>query len=501
MSDAASATDLPTTGTGGDSLTQDLNVRFDYGSMAWIFTSSALVWIMIPGIGLLYSGLSRKKNAISLLWQCIMAASLIAFQWFFWGYSLTFSHKGGAFLGKLDNFCLMKVLGAPSVVPYVPDVVFCFYQGMFACVTGIIMLGGANERAKLGPMMLYLFIWMTVVYAPIACWTWGPKGWLVVLGSLDYAGGGPVHMSSGAGALAYAFVCGRRYDPEATKSSLPMFKPNSVTSAVFGTIFLWFGWFGFNGGSTGNASIRSGYALLNTNLAAGCGALTWLFVDYFRFERKWTTIGMCSGAVAGLVGITPGAGYVPIYFSVPIGMVAAIGCNYATTLKYFFRIDDGLDVFALHGVGGFLGSFMTGLFAADYVAALDGTSIKGGWINHHWKQVGYQMSGAVSILAWSFGVSTFILTIMKYIPFMSLRLTQEQEVLGTDLAEIGEQDDWLPENVILPPGFKTFQPVDAATSSPVMGVEVDENGITPLPYSTTPPMTTMAPDKEKTHTD
>ncbi|VVT46855.1 uncharacterized protein SAPINGB_P001421 [Magnusiomyces paraingens] len=464
--DASTTAGLTGTGTGGDSLTVDLNQQFDRADMAWIMVSSALVWIMIPGVGLLYSGLSRKKNAVSLLWMSIMAAGLIGFEWFFWGYSLTFSHHGGAFLGKMNNFCLMDVLGAPSVVTALPDILFCFYQGMFACVTGMIMVGGAHERARLGPMMVYLFIWMTIVYSPVACWTWGPKGWLVVLGSLDYAGGGPVHMASGAGALAYAFVCGKRRDPSTDSNKLPTFKPHSVTSAVFGTVFLWFGWFGFNGGSTGNASIRSAYALFNTNLAAACGAITWLLVDYFRFERKWTTIGMCSGAVAGLVGITPAAGFVPVYFAVPIGMVTAIGCNYATSLKHLFRIDDGLDVFALHGVGGFLGSFMTGLFAADYVAALDGTEIKGGWINHHWKQLGYQLSGSVSILAWSFGISTTILMVMNRIPFLHVRLDEDKENLGIDFTEIGEQDDDLEEKGLDTPGIAGMTPIDQGAITP-----------------------------------
>lgn len=392
---------------------------------------------------MLYSGLSRKKNSISMLWTSVMCCSLVAFQWFFWGYSLTFSHTASKFIGNLDNFGLMNVLGAPAVVGTVPDIVFMLYQGMFAGVTGIIMIGGAHERSRLGPMMVYLFIWMTIVYNPIACWTWNPKGWLADLGDLDYAGGGPVHMASGAGALAYALICGKRRNFETKDSGLPMFKPHSVTSVVFGTIFLWFGWFGFNGGSTGNGSIRSAYAIANTNIAAGCSALTWLFVDYFRYGQKWTTIGMCSGAIAGLVAITPAAGFVPVYFALPIGMISAVACNYATTLKHYILIDDGLDVFALHGVGGFVGSLMTGLFAADYIAALDGTVIKGGWLNQHYAQLGYQLAAAVSTIAYSFGISCLILVLMNLIPLLSLRLDAEKEELGADHAVIGESDEIL----------------------------------------------------------
>lgn len=442
MSDTTSSTDgLTGTGTGGDSLSVDFNSQFDLANMVWILTSSALVWIMIPGVGLLYSGLARKKHSISLLWSSIMCASLISFHWFFWGYSLAFSHTGGKYIGNLDNFALMNVLGAPAVVSSMPDILFMVYQGMFAGITGMIMVGGAHERARLGPMMLYLFIWLTIVYCPIACWTWSPNGWLADLGDLDYAGGGPVHMASGAGALAYALVCGKRNDPTADNKGLPIFKPHSVTSVVFGTIFLWFGWFGFNGGSTGNGTIRAAYAFANTNLAAGCGALAWLFLDYFRYEKRWTTIGMCSGAIAGLVGITPAAGFVPIYFAVPIGVLTSITCNYATGLKHLLRIDDGLDAFALHGVGGFVGSVLTGLFAADYIAALDGTEIDGGWLNHHYIQLGYQLAAAVTTVAYAFGVSCFILFIQNKIPYVALRLDSEKEEIGTDQTVIGEYDD------------------------------------------------------------
>lgn len=428
--------------TGGDSLTQDLNTPFVAADMVWIMTAGALVWIMIPGVGLLYSGLSRKKHALSLVWASIMAISVVTFQWFFWGYSLAFSHEAGKFLGKLDNFCMINVLGAPSVVSSLPDILFMFYQGMFAAITGMIMLGGAHERARLGPMMVFLFIWMTIVYCPIAEWTWNGSGWVAVLGSLDFAGGGPVHMSSGAGALAYALMCGKRNDPMAT--GIPVYKPHNVISIVFGTVFLWFGWFGFNGGSSGNSTIRGYYAAANTNLAASCGALAWMFTDYFRKDKKWTTVGLCSGAIAGLVGITPAAGFVPIYTAVPIGALTAIGCNFAVDLKHLLRIDDGLDVFALHGVGGFLGSLFTGLFAADYIASLDGsTEIDGGWMNHHYIQICYQLASAIATLAWSFGITTIILFVMNYIPYLKIRLAAEDEETGTDETQIGEYAfDW-----------------------------------------------------------
>lgn len=430
---------LTGTGTGGDSLTVNLNTQFDMANMVWVGTSSALVWIMIPGVGLLYSGLSRKKHSLSLLWASIMAVCLTSFQWFFWGYSLVFSHTDKSqFLGNLSNFCLMNVLGAPSIVTTVPDILFCLFQGMFAAVTAILMVGAGCERARLGPMMVFLFVWLTVVYCPIAYWTWGGNGWLFNLGGLDFAGGGPVHENSGFAALAYSLILGKRHDP-LTTGKVPKYKPHSVTSIVFGTIFLWFGWFGFNGGSTGNGSIRSWYACVNTNLAAACGGLTWMFVDYFRTGGKWSAVGLCTGAIAGLVGITPAAGYVPVYTAPIFGVVPAILCNFAVDLKDILQIDDGMDVFSLHGIGGFTGSFLTGIFAADYIAATDGsTVIAGGWMNHHWKQLGYQLAGSCSIGAYSFVVTGIILLIMNRIPWLKLRLDEDEELLGVDLAEIGE---------------------------------------------------------------
>ncbi|GMF01015.1 unnamed protein product [Ambrosiozyma monospora] len=238
-----------------DSMTEDLTGLYDKADMVWVMVSGSLVWIMIPGVGLLYSGLSRKKHALSLLWASMMAICLVSFQWFFWGYSLTFGTRSSKFLGSLDQFSLKSVLAENNGAATLPDIVFCYFQGMFAMITGCIMLGGACERARLGPMMVFLFIWMTVVYCPCAMWTWNANGWLNTLGAYDFAGGGPVHQSSGWSALAYALICGKRSDP-LTQKGVPKYRPHSVTSVVLGTVFLWFGWFGFNGGSSGDASIR-----------------------------------------------------------------------------------------------------------------------------------------------------------------------------------------------------------------------------------------------------
>lgn len=436
MSSVAGATQ---TGTGGDSLKVDLSAQFKGADMAWVGMSAVLVWIMVPGIGLLYSGLSRKKHALSLLWASLMTVCLSTFHWFFWGFSLVFSHTdSNPILGNLQFFCLKQVLGAPGVTSTIPDILQCLFQGMFACVTGILMVGAGCERARLGPMMVFLFIWLTVVYCPIAFWVWGGNGWLASLGAVDFAGGGPVHENSGFAALAYSLILGKRHDP-LTKGKVPKYKPHSVTSIVLGTVFLWFGWFGFNAGSSGNASIRSWYAAVNTNIAAATGGLTWMFVDWFRTGGKWSTVGLCMGCIAGLVGITPAAGFVPVYTSIIFGIVPAIACNFAVDLKTYLGIDDGMDVWALHGIGGFIGSVMTGLFSADYVAATDGsTQIPGGWMNHHYIQLGYQLAASTSIAAWSFVVTSIILLAMDRVPFLKLRLKEEEELMGTDMVEIGE---------------------------------------------------------------
>lgn len=428
--------------TGGNSMTEDVNAAFNSGDMTWVMVAACMVWLMVPGIGIFYAGLARKKHAITLVWEGFAVMALVSFEWFFWGYSFVFSHEAGDIFGKLDNFSLMKVLAAPSVgSSSVPDIVFAFFQGQFACVFGILVLGGAHERARLGPLLLYTFLIQVLVYNFVAEWTWNPKGWLSQLGALDYAGGGPVHLASGSSALAYALVCGRRKDP-ASANTTPQYKPGSMLLVALGTLFLWFGWFGFNGGSAGNATIRAWYSIFNTNLAASVGALVWMLMDYVKV-RKWSMVGICSGAVAGLVGITPAAGFVPVYTAVAIGAITAAAANLGGYVKYWIRIDDGLDVFSIHGIGGAVGSICTSLFAADYIARLDGsTEIPGGWMSHHYVQLPYQLAAIGSIFGWAFTVSALILLLMQYTPFVNrylhIRMSEEDELRGSDMAQLAE---------------------------------------------------------------
>ncbi|KAA6411076.1 MAG: ammonium transporter [Lasallia pustulata] len=422
--------------TGGDSLAQNLNVFYESGDIAWMITSTALVLLMIPGVGFFYSGLARRKSALSLIWLSIMAAGVISFQWFFWGFSLSFSHSAGRYLGDLSNIGFRNVLAAPSVgSARIPDLLFAVYQGMFAAITVALAVGAAAERGRMLPCVIFMFVWSTLIYDPIACWTWNPSGWVAKMGGLDFAGGTPVHISSGSAALAYSLMLGKRRGHGTHELN---YRPHNVTHIIIGTVFLWVGWFGFNAGSALSANMRAVMAAVVTNLAASVGGVTWCVLDY-RLEKKWSAVGFCSGVVAGLVAITPASGFVPAWSAVIFGVVSGSACNYATKLKFVLGIDDALDIFAEHAIGGLVGNILTGFFAADYIAHLDGvTVIKGGWLNHHWEQMGYQLADSLSGFAYSFGGSCIILFALNLIPGCSLRASEESEVLGIDDAEIGE---------------------------------------------------------------
>ena len=289
------------------------------------------------------------------------------------------------------------------------------------------------------PCVIYMFVWSTLIYDPIACWTWNPHGWSNRLGTIDFAGGTPVHISSGTAALAYSYMLGKRRGHGTQELN---FRPHNVTHIILGTVFLWVGWFGFNAGSALGANLRAVMAAVVTNLAACVGGMTWCMVDY-RLERKWSAVGFCSGVVAGLVAITPGSGYVPAWAAVIYGIVAGTACNYATKLKYFLRCDDALDIFAVHAIGGLSGNILTAFFAADYIAHLDGFShIPGGWLNHHWVQLGYQLADSFAGGAYSFFGTCLILAVLdfvgKWLPALKLRVSEDEEIVGVDDVEIGE---------------------------------------------------------------
>ncbi|KAG1893816.1 ammonium transporter AmtB-like domain-containing protein [Suillus fuscotomentosus] len=423
---------------------------FNLGDIAWTLASTALVWIMIPGVGFFYSGLLRRKNALNMIYLSMMTVAMVSFQWFFWGYSLAFSETASPYIGNLKYFALRNVLDQPSIgSERVPAIVFCVFQLMFAAITPMIALGAVAERSRLGPLLAFVFIWSTLVYDPIACWTWNSQGWSYVLGGLDFAGGTPVHISSGTAALAISLYLGKRRGYGTERLA---YKPHNTTYVILGTVFLWFGWFGFNGGSALSANLRATQACIVTNLAASVGGLTWMLWDY-RLERKWSVVGFCSGAIAGLVAITPGSGYVGSPAAVLFGFMAGTVCNFATQLKFIFKYDDTLDIFASHAIGGIVGNVLTGLFAQSSVAGADGiTMIPGGWLDQNYRQLGIQLADSVSGLSYSFVMTTIILWVMHYIPGLRIRCDEETEILGVDDAEMGEfaYDYVALENEVMP---------------------------------------------------
>ncbi|KAI6017139.1 ammonium transporter AmtB-like domain-containing protein [Pisolithus marmoratus] len=407
---------------------------YNLGDIAWTLASTALVWIMIPGVGFFYSGLLRRKNALSMIYLSMMTVAVVSFQ--------------------CDGYFGLKgVLEQPSIgSSRVPALVFCVFQLMFAAITYVhfdyvsiavlrclfspmIAIGAVAERSRLGPLLVFVFVWSTLVYDPIACWTWNVNGWSAHLGGLDFAGGTPVHISSGTAALAISLYLGRRRGYGTERLA---YKPHNTTYVVLGTVFLWFGWFGFNGGSALSANLRATMACIVTNLAASVGGLTWMLWDW-RLERKWSVVGFCSGAIAGLVAITPGSGYVGAPAAVLFGFMAGTLCNFATQLKFIFKYDDTLDIFASHAIGGIVGNILTGLFAQASVAGADGSTIlPGGWLDHNWKQLGIQLADSVSGMSYSFVMTTIILWALHFIPGLRLRCDEETEIIGVDDAEMGE---------------------------------------------------------------
>ncbi|EGP86482.1 unnamed protein product [Zymoseptoria tritici ST99CH_1A5] len=423
---------------GGDSATENVNGWFSSGDQAYIIVASAMVMVMVPGLGFLYSGLARRKSALTMIMACLASSSVITFQWYFWGYSLAFSRyaTNNPFIGDLQQFGLLKTLAVPSQgSPLVPDLLYAFYQMQFCAVTGAIIMGAIAERGRIVPAMVFIFAWATIVYCPIAYWVWNANGWAFKLGVLDYAGGGPVEIGSGLSALAYSMVLGRRQE-----KMMLNFRPHNVSLITLGTILLWFGWLGFNGGSSFGANLRAVMACWNSNLTAMFAAMTWVLLDW-RLARKWSMVGWCSGTISGLVAATPASGFIPPWASVILGITTGVVANFATKIKYWIKIDDSMDVFAEHGVAGIVGLVFNGFFAAKYVIGLDGVNtglFDGGWIHGNYIQMGYQIAFIVAACAWSFVVSAILAYAINFIPGLKLRASEEAELLGMDDDQLGE---------------------------------------------------------------
>ena len=305
----------------------------------------------------------------------------------------------------------------------------------FAAVTAAIIMGAVAERGRLIPAMVFVFFWATLVYCPLAMWAWGANGWGYLWGVMDYAGGGPVEIGSGLSALAYSMVLGRRQE-----KMMLNFRPHNVSLITLGTILLWFGWLGFNGGSSFGANLRAVMACWNTNLTANFSAITWVVLDW-RLAKKWSMVGWCSGAISGLVAATPASGYLAPWASVVLGIATGVVANFSTKIKYWVKIDDSMDVFAEHGVAGMVGLFFNGVFGAEYIIGLDGVNtgaIPGGWIERNFLQLGKQVAYIAAATAYAFVMSAIIAYAINYTPGLKLRASEEAELLGMDDDQLGE---------------------------------------------------------------
>jgi ammonium transporter, Amt family len=399
------------------------------GDTAWILISSALVMLMTPGLALFYGGLVRRKNVLSTIMHSFFILGLVSVTWVLWGYSLAFGpDAGGGLIGRLDWVGLEGVTGEPSTTyaPTVPHLAFMAFQMMFAIITPALISGSFAERKRFKAFVLFAVAWSTFVYAPIAHWVWSPDGWLYGLGVLDFAGGTVVHLSSGVAALVAALFIGRR-----TGLIEPATEPHDVPMTVLGAGLLWFGWFGFNAGSALAANGVAATAFVTTNTAAAMAAITWVTISWLHRGTP-SVLGAAIGAVAGLVAITPAAGFVTPAASILIGAGVAIVCYAASQLRLRSQIDDALDVFAVHGVGGAFGALATGVFATVAVNAAGRDGLLAGAPS----QVVLQLVAIGVVALFSATVTAVILFIVNLI--VPIRVPHAEEEAGLDLAQHGE---------------------------------------------------------------
>ncbi len=403
--------------------------KIDKGDTAWMLTSSALVLLMTaPGLALFYGGMVRSKNALATLMQSFILIAIISIQWILWGYSLAFGPDKGGIIGGLEWFGLRGVGAEPfdAYAKTIPHQAFMLFQMMFAIITPALITGAFAERKKFSAFLLFTLLWATLVYDPLAHWVWGDGGWLKRLGALDFAGGTVVHISSGVSALVCAIVIGKRRG----YGHQPM-QPHNLPMTVMGAALLWFGWFGFNAGSALEASGLAVSAFLATNTGAAAAALGWMFTEWMSRGRP-TVLGAASGAVAGLVAITPASGYVGPISSLIIGAVAGALCYLACNLKSKFGYDDSLDVVGVHGVGGTWGAIATGLFASK---AINGQGENGLFFGNP-GQLWTQVIAVLATYAIAIVMTAIILKVVDAI--VGLRVTEEDEVAGLDLSQHSE---------------------------------------------------------------
>jgi Amt family ammonium transporter len=396
------------------------------GDTAWMLTSTALVLLMTPGLAFFYAGMVRAKNVVSTLLQNVVALGVIGVVWVVIGYSLAFSgdtHNG--LVGDTMKAMLKGVGQNPDGTSTIPELAFMAYQAMFAIITPALITGAFAERVRFRAWLVFLVLWSLVVYSPVAHWLWTPAGWLAKQGALDFAGGFVVHMTAGFSALAAAIVFGKRREAGS--------RPYDVGMVVLGTSLLWFGWFGFNAGSALGANGLAAQAFVNTFISAAVAFLVWMLVDTLK-DGKPTAIGGCIGIVAGLVAVTPAAGYVDVQSSMIIGALAGSVCNIvARMVKQSFKIDDTLDVFACHGIGGLIGVVCVGMFASTGINPAGGN----GLVNGNQSLLFSQLTAAGAVAAYSM-IATFIL--LKIVDsVIPIRVSGSEEESGLDSSQHGEK--------------------------------------------------------------
>ncbi len=398
---------------------------------SWILTSTALVLFMtIPGLSLFYGGLVRSKNVLSVLVQCFSVCCLASLLWLIVGYSLAFGDGGSSnwLIGNFDNF-LMNKITEDSLSGDIPESVFAMFQMTFAIITPALIVGAFAERMRFSAMMLFSGLWLITVYAPVTHWVWG-GGWLGDLGLLDFAGGTVVHMTAGVGALVAASVIGNR-----TGFPNQAMPPHNLTMSITGAGMLWVGWFGFNAGSALAANGDAGMAMLVTHISAAAGALAWMAMEWLKFGKP-SALGAITGMVAGLGTITPASGFVGPGGALVIGLSAGIVCYYATqAIKQKFLIDDSLDVFPVHGVGGMLGTLFAGIFASDQLGMFSGQGYSEGMTMS--SQVLVQLTGISATFVYTAVVSWILLQLVDN--FLGLRVDEEEETSGLDVLEYSER--------------------------------------------------------------
>ena len=415
--------------------------KIDTGDTAWMLTSTALVLMMtIPGLALFYGGMVRKMNVLAIMMQSFAICCLVTVLWTIVGYSLAFG-EGGAYVGDLSRFLASGMgysdpftlgSGESAVPTTIPEVVFFMFQMTFAIITPALITGAFADRMKFSAMLWFMGLWSVLIYSPIAHWVWAPSGWLFGLGVLDFAGGTVVHINAGIAGLVAALVLGKR-----TGYGKVAFAPHNLTLSIIGASLLWVGWFGFNAGSAVAAGGRAGMAMAVTQIATAAAALAWMFAEWLS-KGKPSVLGIISGAVAGLVAITPASGFVLPGGALIIGICAGVICFIASTwLKNALGYDDSLDVFGVHGVGGIVGAILTGVFAVGALAASEALP-EGypGLLEGNPGQVWLQIVGVLATVVYS-GIGSFI--ILKVIDvIIGLRTTEEQEREGLDQSLHGE---------------------------------------------------------------